>query len=114
MTNNSPRRRNVRTCTDCHKQLNSSNTRHYRADDSCDACMEIAGIYNNHQDGYHEADAEGPHPECPGCGNEIADASRKGHEGTTVARGSHADCYAAKAHDKTKAGRAACRKAKKS
>lgn len=111
MTNNSPRRRNVRTCADCHKQLNRSNcTYSLMNSDTCDACFDIAGIENEHQDGYHEADQEGPNARCPMCtGVAIADASREGHAGTTVARGSHADCYKINAHAATKAGRAACR-----
>jgi nitrate/TMAO reductase-like tetraheme cytochrome c subunit len=111
---NTTRRRNVRTCTDCHKQLNSSNcSPSLNAPDYCDSCFEVAGLENDHQDGYHGPGADGPHADCPMCtGVPIADASRKGHAGTTVARGSHADCYAAKAHDATKAGRAGCRKLK--
>lgn len=110
-TTRAPRR--LKNCTDCRRKLTAENTRHYVMPDFCDDCMEIAGIENNHQDGYHESDQEGPHPDCPMCGNAIKDRSRKGHAGTTVARGSHAECYAKRLHAKDKAGRAACR-AKKS
>ena len=102
----------VRICSDCYRALNSSNTRHYRAADTCDDCMELAGIYNDHQDGRHE---DQPVDDCIGCGYVIPDRSRKGHAVTTTIpkeMQSHAACYAANAHPKTKAGREACRKAR--
>lgn len=117
MTNNSrpAARRSPRTCIDCNVQLNRSNcTASLNADDMCDRCFEMAGYENDHQDGWHDADNEGPNAHCPMCDESLRkDRSRKGHAGTTVARGSHAECYAAKAHPATKAARAACRAARK-
>lgn len=109
MTNNT-NRRNVRTCADCHKQLNRSNcTPAMGHNDMCDNCFEIAGLYNDHQDGHHDDE---PVANCEGCGHVIADASRAGHKGSTIPKAmqSHAACYAAGTHEPTKAGRAACRK----
>ena len=98
----------TRICTDCHRKLNSSNTSTHHQPDLCDDCYDLAGLEAAHQDGDHD---DTPDTECLLCDpNARKDRSRKGHEGTTVAKGSHADCYAAKAHDKSKAGRAGCRK----
>ncbi len=110
MTTNSRPAKAPRTCVDCHVQLNSSNTRMYRGDDGCDHCMELAGIFNEHQDGMHE---DAPVDNCTGCGYVIPDRSRKGTprpSTTPVEMQSHAACYAAGTHAKTKAGREACRK----
>lgn len=111
MTNSKPRPR----CIDCNVQVNSSN-RTLDAHNGptaplCDKCYDIAGLENEHQDGQHDADGEyGPDSRCPMCtGVAIADASREGHAGTTVKRGSHAGCYKINAHEATKTGRAACR-----
>lgn len=106
MTNNNRRR-----CTDCSRVLTSSNrVKHSMGyDDICNDCYEIAGIENDHQDGRHETDDEGPHADCPMCGNEIADRSKPSNVVKAHTSRSHADCYAINAHEATKAGRAACR-----
>lgn len=109
MTNTARRRSHRAICFQCKIQLNSSN---HTSDTShvnpmCNRCYDMAGYENEHQDGYHDDE---PHPFCPMCDESLLkDRSRKGHVGTTVAKGSHAECYAAKAHAATKAGRAACR-----
>jgi len=104
--------RTRRLCTDCKIQLNRSNCDpSNNCPDVCNRCFDMAGYENEHLDGYH--DDEPLTGICPSCSPEIVkDHSRKGHEGTTVARGSHAECYAKDAHPKTKEGRAACRKSR--
>jgi hypothetical protein len=78
----------------------------------CDDCYDVAGIENEHVDGAHEADDMGPRDNCPLCtGNAIVDRSKPSNKITTHTKGSHAVCYAAGAHEKTREGRAACRKA---
>lgn len=112
MTNNSRRP----TCIDCKVQLNSSNftlDRHNGTSNPlCDFCYDRASYENDHQDGGHEDEPDMHN--CTMCNPALLkDRSRKGHEGTAPkSQGSHAACYAAKAHEATKAGRAACRKAR--
>lgn len=109
MTTNKPAARKPITCSDCHVQLNSSNTRHHRQHDLCDACYELAGLENEHQDGMHEDEAVA---DCLMCDpNARKDRSRKARPSTIPGpMQSHAACYAAGTHEATKAGRAACRK----
>jgi hypothetical protein len=101
-------------CHDCNVQLNSSNAKldTSRINRMCDRCYDMAGLENEHQDGYHEDQAVA---DCLMCNPDArGDRSRKGHEGTAPkTQGSHADCYAKGAHEATKAGRAACRKGRK-
>lgn len=95
-------------CTDCHIKLNSSNTN--SADDLCDRCYDLAGLEASHQDGDHDDEADA---DCLMCDpNARGDRSRKGHAGSTIPREmqSHAACYAAGTHAKSRAGREACRK----
>lgn len=108
MTNNS---RPARRCIDCNRVLTKAiQTAALNSDDMCDDCFHIAGLYNEHQDGGHD---DAPVEGCEGCGHVIADRSKPSNEVAAHAKMSHADCYAKGAHDKTREGRAACRKARK-
>lgn len=106
MTNSKPRRR----CPDCKRVLTRANHTPAQRTDMCDDCFHVAGLYNEHTDGFHEGQDV---PDCELCGHEIQD--RSGPAGSTIPREmqTHAACYAAGTHEKSKAGRAACRKGKK-
>lgn len=113
MTTNKPR------CADCNRVLNNRNQTIDTAPrvsglTMCDDCYDIAGLENEHQDGVHDADQEGPHADCPMCGNAIKDRSKPSNDVKAHAKMSHADCYANGTHEKTREGRAACRKARNS
>lgn len=104
MTNTTTRRR----CTDCHIQLNSSNTN--SSDTECDRCYDLAGLEASHQDGAHEDEADA---DCLMCDpNARADRSRPSNDVKAHTSRSHADCYDNDLHPMTKEGRADCRKGK--
>lgn len=106
MTNNTRRPR----CIDCHRVLNSANATVDTStiDRMCDDCYDLAGLEAAHQDGDHDDAADA---DCLMCNPDArADRSKPSNKITTHTRGSHAACYAAKAHDKTREGRAGCRK----
>lgn len=101
-------------CIDCSTRLSSSNraSRNGAGSDYADMCIkcyDYAGAENEHNDEGHNDDVEG----CPVCeGN--APTLRTGHTNTAPkTRSSHAACYAAGTHDKTREGRAACRATRK-
>lgn len=90
-------------CTDCNRKLTSAT----RSDNEvlCTKCYELAALENDHQDGYHD---DAPDADCLMC-DPNARAQVNGHtNGKPKSHTSHADCD----HDKTKAARAACRKAR--
>lgn len=102
MTNSKPR------CLDCHHVLTAANA---TIDTSpinrmCDDCYDLAGLEAAHQDGEHEDQANA---DCLLC-NPDARADRSRPSSTTAKGTSHDACYAQGAHDKSKAGRAGCRK----
>lgn len=113
MTTNKPAARKPRRCIDCKRTLNKENSApSMDHSDMCDDCFHIAGLENEHMDGAHADDVDGPNDLCPSCtGEAIADRSRSPRPSTIpTAMQSHAACYEAGTHPKTKAGRDACRK----
>jgi hypothetical protein len=103
------------TCTDCHRRLTSANTKVSGQHDLCDDCFDLAGLEASHQDGDHDGvDDEGHsnfNADCLMCDpNARADRSKSVKLRITPhTKRSHAACYEAGAHDKTREGRAGCR-----
>lgn len=79
-------------------------------DHDCEDCMDYASHENMHQDEGHEGDSM-PAPHCRVCQRDIPKPLRKGAKAriTPHVKQSHAACYAAGAHDKSREGRAGCR-----
>jgi hypothetical protein len=101
MTNSKPR------CPDCRRVITAENHTPALGTEYCDDCFEQAGLENEHQDGYHD---EGRYANCPICTPScVVDRSKPSNTITDVRKGSHAGCYAINAHEKSRAGRAACR-----
>lgn len=97
-------------CLDCNTKLTRSN-RGNGNDDICTRCYEYAGWENTHSDENHFPDNfQDDCMVCQGLGIEPAELAEQIAARMKMTNTSHAACYAAKAHDKTKAGRAGCRK----
>lgn len=118
MTNTTRRPNNRPRCIDCNVQLNTRNFNYDRHNGTenplCDFCYDRASFENEHQDGAHDADAEGPDMNnCTMCNPALLkDRSKPSNVVKAHTRMSHAACYAAKAHDKTREGREGCRQAR--
>src|SRR5438105_2824494 len=52
-------------CENCHKRTQKGITD--SCNGFCQACYDSFGLENEHQDGYHDADQNGPNAECPMC-----------------------------------------------
>ncbi|QOP64447.1 hypothetical protein SEA_ORLA_41 [Gordonia phage Orla] len=110
-------------CTDCNVKLTKRTlqTVGMGVDDLCSYCYDAAATYNEHQDGLHVKKHYGKTDMCEGCGTydpeaywasmnvERRTSNRSAGDGQRTHM-SHAACYTAKAHDKSPAGRAGCRK----
>jgi hypothetical protein len=56
------------TCRECSARVPASETNTDRP--ICHACYDIAGLENEHSDGYHAFSQNGPAAGCPGCADE--------------------------------------------
>lgn len=112
MTTNTARKNRPANCTICDFKLTKA-TRSTENPELCDVCWDQAGLENAHMDGWHdEGNAD---DDCPACGAPVGRAGLGIDLKPSTSTGpqkhrSHAECYANKAHDKSPAGRAGCRK----